>query len=583
MVQFFDEDLSGTYIRDYLLQDRIGRNRLSERYLARNTLTRESAIALFLRPDANEDAELTQAFQQRTNRLGSLTDPSLPQLIYAKVPEDGRAFALFKYVQGNMLADNLAVWRRQNERPSPVEALSLVRNTAAALAKAHAADLVHYNLTPKHILVTADNKPVLLNLALPYNQPESDAEAPLASQERVSYRSPQQAEGEPPDKESNIFSLGLILYELLVGRQPPRPGPAADFEAEAYLARLNLERFSDTLAPETMQVLQEMLTWPLPPRVATAGALVQALDEALAVEREQAVPVPFLNSTIWEEVKKRWWVAMLVPLLLIGLFQVFDQPSQASEFDETINFETTAVPAVVSTNIPVVEEATSPTVTPTFVPIALLGPSPNSEFSRQSTIDFAWRHPFPLEESYEYILYFTRAGSQQILTIEDTPAADNEYEYEFDPIALGIDSGTYQWQVDLRHVDTVAVIGSSEARSITLLPDATATVTDTPLPTFTPTSTFTPEATATETAVPTNTPLPIPTTRPTDTPVPPTATQPPAPPTSTPQPTSPPPPPPPATSPPQPTATDPPPPPPTSPPQPTNTPQPEPTKTPPRP
>jgi serine/threonine protein kinase len=568
MVEISEEDLSGIYIRDYLLRGRIGRSQISDRYIGQNSLNREQIVAVFLRTTVQKDPDLAQRFEQRMNKLGMLSHPSLPSLIYAKVSPDSRAFALFKYLPGEVLSNQLFQRQKERRQRATLDALTLIRQVAAALSLGHAAGLVHYNLSPKHILITPNNRAVLLNLGLPFVSLQTQTKAPSSSRRGFDYRSPEQRAGSPPTEQSNIFSLGLILYELLAGHRLEMPkSEDGEFDQQVVLDQITTERMGVVMAPETYQVVRDCLTRPLPSHVASAAALVETLDQVISIEQKR-LPVLSMIRASWPQMKQWQWALAILPLFLVAFFMVRSQLSATPEFE--------VVPTI-QRNIP------TPAI-PTEVPINLLSPTADSEYGPEETIIFAWQYP-PIDESQEeFILYLITEEGSKLLGIIDELDSEDRYSFQVNGSVLGPTGASYQWQVSLRESESGEILNISDPSTILLVPNTptpTITPSSTAAPTSTPTNTPTETPTSTPSNTPTFTPRPVlPTPVPTDTPEPTV-------PSTTDTPTVPPPPPPHNPPPPNPTdpppqATHPPPQPTDPPPQPTD-PPPQPTLTPPRP
>ena len=495
MIELPEEDLSGIYIRDYLLRGRIGRNQFSERYLGQNSLNREQVVAVFLRSTVQQDPELTRRFEERMNTLGTLQNPSLPSLIYAKVPPDSHAFALFKYIPGELLANQLQQRQKEKRQKATLDALILIRQVASALSLAHAAGLIHYNLSPKHILIKPNNTPVLLNLGLPFVSLPSKSRSQPAFLRDSDYRSPEQRAGNPPTEQSNIFSLGLILYELLTGKSLAlSPSEDGDFDQQAILDRITPERMGVNMAPETYQLVRDCLTLPLPAHVASAAALVETLDETIAIEQKRLPTLALLRSTL-PRIKRWQWALMVLPLFILVFFLLRSQLNAIPEIE---------IAPTIQRNIP------TPAV-PTIVPISLLDPPVNSQFGLHETITFVWQYAPSIESQGEFILYLIMDEGNKLLGIVDTPDSNDQYRFQVNGTALGDAGSSYQWQVALREEDSGDILNISEPRLISLL-------SDTPTPTITPTATPTGTATETATGTPTNTATSTATATPTDTP-----------------------------------------------------------------
>jgi hypothetical protein len=238
-----------------------------------------------------------------------------------------------QYVEGGSLNTWLARLQERDEQLAVRDALRLGRQMADALSAAHQAGIIHRDLKPSNILLQPNGNAVLTDLGIAAVQSE---ETRLTQPDNVlgtpHYMSPEQALGNKVDGRADIYSLGIILYEMLGGRVPfDSDSPLAILHQHVYEQPRPLERVRPGLAELTYQVVARCLQKNPDHRFQTAAALVNALDQALAAEeghlpavREH--PTPLTPPTPILPAKERpWWffpaiaLAVLVPLFLLLL------------------------------------------------------------------------------------------------------------------------------------------------------------------------------------------------------------------------------------------------------------------------
>jgi len=211
-------------IGPYRIFDQIGRGGMGTVYLAgRNTDVDEDRVALKLLHDAGWSRDTLLRFDQERSILSSLNHPGIARYLDSGVTEDGRPFLAMEYVEG------LPIDRFCDENRLRVEQrLRLFIDTARAVTHAHRAMIVHRDLKPSNILVTAENQVKLLDFGIARIQNESPAVTTgglTRTGLRVltpEYASPEQMRGELVTTSSDVYQLGLVLYELLTGRHPYR-------------------------------------------------------------------------------------------------------------------------------------------------------------------------------------------------------------------------------------------------------------------------------------------------------------------------------------------------------------------------
>ncbi len=223
-------------ISHYEIQGRLGEGGMGVVYRALDThLDRYVAIKV-LRPEAVADPQRKRRFVQEAKAASALNHPNIIT-IHDISTDHGVDFIVMEHVRGKSL-DQLVAARGRAKGLGLREALQYAVQIADGLAKAHAAGIVHRDLKPGNVMVTEDGLVKVLDFGLakltePAGEPAGEeeetetvrAEVSPATQEgsilgTVAYMSPEQAQGQKVDARSDIFSFGVVLYELLSSRRP---------------------------------------------------------------------------------------------------------------------------------------------------------------------------------------------------------------------------------------------------------------------------------------------------------------------------------------------------------------------------
>lgn len=209
----------------YRILSELGRGGMGRVYLAEQEgadFRRKVALKV-VAPEGAGAAEIDRRFRDERRILAGLEHPGIARLYDAGRSEDGRWYLALEYVAGANLVDHA----REN-RLSVGERVQLFLAVLEAVAFAHAASIVHRDLKPANIQIGADGKPRLLDFGIAKfvdgGQGESAASASMTRTGvralTPAYASPEQFRGEPVTPASDVFSLGIVLYELLTGRRP---------------------------------------------------------------------------------------------------------------------------------------------------------------------------------------------------------------------------------------------------------------------------------------------------------------------------------------------------------------------------
>ena len=186
----------------------LGRDRLLDRQVAIKVLFPEFAI----------DPNFVERFRREAQAAANLNHPNIVN-VYDWGKHGGTYFIAMEYVDGRTLADIL----RTNGRVTAKQAAEIASEVAAALGFAHAAGLVHRDIKPANILIGSNGqvKVADFGIARAMNSPtESNLTQAGAVMGTATYFSPEQAQGAQPDPRSDLYSLGIVMYEMVAGRPP---------------------------------------------------------------------------------------------------------------------------------------------------------------------------------------------------------------------------------------------------------------------------------------------------------------------------------------------------------------------------
>jgi serine/threonine protein kinase len=217
----------GRRISHYHILSFIGAGGMGEVYIADDTrLGRKVALKL-LPAEFTQDPERARRFEREAQAASALNHPNIIT-IYDIEEVDGLHFIATEYVEGRTLRNIMP-----DTRLTVPQALEIAFQVAGALAAAHKAGIVHRDIKPENIMLREDGVVKVLDFGLaklPEQQtPLSNAEAPTVTvlttdpgtiMGSVNYMSPEQSRGKPVDTRSDIFSLGVVIYEMVAGACP---------------------------------------------------------------------------------------------------------------------------------------------------------------------------------------------------------------------------------------------------------------------------------------------------------------------------------------------------------------------------
>ncbi|MDQ6808335.1 MAG: serine/threonine-protein kinase [Verrucomicrobiota bacterium] len=206
-------------IGDYLILSKIGAGGMGDVYLAEDKkLHRKVAIKLVRAAIGTED--IVARFRYEEQILASLNDPNIAHLYGGGVTTNGIPFFVLEYVEGLRIDEYCAF-----HKLSTPSRLQLFRKVCSAVHHAHQHLVIHRDLKPSNILVTDAGEPKLLDFGIAklLTAGESAPALTVIGVMTPDYASPEQVRGEAITTASDVYSLGVVLYELLSGRRPYQP------------------------------------------------------------------------------------------------------------------------------------------------------------------------------------------------------------------------------------------------------------------------------------------------------------------------------------------------------------------------
>ncbi|HEX3346134.1 MAG TPA: serine/threonine-protein kinase, partial [Polyangiaceae bacterium] len=323
----------------FRVEDLIGEGGMGRVYRAEDTsLQREVALKL-LPAGFTTDKARRRRFLREARTAAGLMHPNIATVFEAGEAE-GRVFLAMELVRGRLVRDML----RDGALPVP-RAVAVARDIAAALAEAHRARIVHRDLKPENVMITAGDTVKLLDFGVARRwddaPPSSRPSGPALTDEGMllgtpEYMSPEQTRGQPVDGRSDVFSLGVVLYEMLTGTSPFRRATRIDtFAAIVRDAPEPLRPLAPGVPEAVAELVDACLRKPPGDRPTDGAAvhrvLVEAVESmALPGNRRRLAPRP-ASRPAWSRTSSSLSLTTLVAVVVaIGLASVGVMASRSS-------------------------------------------------------------------------------------------------------------------------------------------------------------------------------------------------------------------------------------------------------------
>ena len=264
----------------FRLEEQVGSGGMSSVYRAFDpTLERWVAIKLMHR-DISHDPDQLERFRREARAVASLNHPHIVTVIDAG-EDEGAPYIVFEYVDGETLKDRI---RRIGRLPVP-EAVAYAIEIGRALSCAHANRLVHRDVKPQNVLIDPDGRAKVTDFGIARSLESKGLTATGRVVGTTDYVSPEQAMGEDVDERSDVYSLGVVLYEMLTGQVPFQ----AETQVGVAMKHVN-EPMPDVQAkrPEVSaavaSVVDRAATKDPRDRYDTVAEMVRDLEQTLEVE-----------------------------------------------------------------------------------------------------------------------------------------------------------------------------------------------------------------------------------------------------------------------------------------------------------
>ncbi len=232
----------------YTILGRLGQGGFGRVYLAHDDDLDRSVAIKVPNPKRITHPEDVEAFLKEARILAKLDHPNIVPVFDVGRTDDGLCFVVSKLIEGTDLAIRIG-----QTRPSFRDSAELIAIVAEALHYAHTRGLVHRDIKPANILLDASGKPCVADFGLALNEDDYGKGGRLAG--TPAYMSPEQAKGEGHrvDGRSDIFSLGVVLYELLTGRRPFRGDSHSEVMEQITSTEPRPPRQIDDLIPKELE------------------------------------------------------------------------------------------------------------------------------------------------------------------------------------------------------------------------------------------------------------------------------------------------------------------------------------------
>ena len=314
----------GKSIKHYQIEELLGKGGMGVVYRAQDQKLKRPVALKVLKPELTANPDRVRRFQQEARAAASIQHPALAQ-VYDIDEVEGTTFIAMEYVEGSTVSQLIS-----NQELDLIGSVEIAYQAAEGLAKAHKSKIIHRDIKSDNIMVTRDGHTKVLDFGLA-KLLEPDADSPGTEtwpnktrtqtmgqtmagtvMGTITYMSPEQARGQELSYTSDVFSLGIVLYEMVTGELPFKgDSPLDTMHSIAFDEVKPVTVIRKNLPPELHRIVTRCLRKNPEDRYEDAAALAAELKH-LKADIESGVRRPVVPGHKLEEIK--YWFKTSIPV-----------------------------------------------------------------------------------------------------------------------------------------------------------------------------------------------------------------------------------------------------------------------------
>jgi tetratricopeptide (TPR) repeat protein len=314
-------------VNSYQIVDKLGAGGMGVVYKALDTKLDRTVALKFLPPDIDADEKTRNQFLREARAASAMDHPNVGTIHAIEETADGIAFIVMAYYDGETLAQRI----KRGPLP-PAQAISIGVQMARGLAEAHSHNIIHRDIKASNAIITRQGVVKIVDFGLARAIQSASATLSTEISGSAAYMSPEQALGKPLDQRTDLWSLGVVLYEMLTGRLPFQ----GDTMPGMLMAVVNSPPASMEDVPVALQeIVYHALAKDPARRYQSASEMLADLEKVeTGVDRahtrtlsrselkqyvESAAQSAFSPQVTARRLKRRWLVAILVLPVLVAI------------------------------------------------------------------------------------------------------------------------------------------------------------------------------------------------------------------------------------------------------------------------
>ncbi|GCE11365.1 serine/threonine-protein kinase [Tengunoibacter tsumagoiensis] len=302
------------YLDKYQLLERLGRGGAAEVWKALDTQLERFVAIKILHPDLQEDEHFIERFQREARLVAALRHPNIVSVHEFRITRSGEdtlsprtfAYMVMDYIEGQSLGTYMQASIASGQLPTPIELVNLFTSLGLAIDYAHSHGVIHRDIKPANIMLDSHyternlmGEPILTDFGIARMMNSTTSTQTNSQIGTPFYLAPEQLQGYPGNEQSDLYALGVILYEMVTGSLPFRGETPLEMGLQQFHADpVSPITHNAQISPALSVVILKSLSRDPGARFSSAAALTSAIAEALQLPAPDVLgPVPYpLNN-----------------------------------------------------------------------------------------------------------------------------------------------------------------------------------------------------------------------------------------------------------------------------------------------
>jgi len=318
----------GTMVTHYRIIEKIGAGGMGEVYLVEDTELDRKVALKFLPPHLCQDEDCRKRFKREAQAVAKLNHPNIVT-IFEVAEYNGRPFFAMELVEGQSLRD-----MAKGKELGIDRIVELAIQVCDGLGAAHDKKVVHRDIKPSNIVIDAYGRPKILDFGLAAVQGGEQLTKTGSTLGTVRYMSTEQVQGQEVDHRSDLFSLGVVLYELIANRTPfEKDNEAATLKSITQDNPEPLARYKADIPDELQRTISKLLEKDPSMRYQSAVGVISDLKRLVAPTQSSIVALPSPRTSRWP---LRAGIIAAVTVVIIATYSFWPGPTSIDSGEKSL-------------------------------------------------------------------------------------------------------------------------------------------------------------------------------------------------------------------------------------------------------